>query len=242
MNLVKQEPQALPLLSISEAAEEFRNRLALAARTVTAITDNASNLAARNAAVSIREHLKEVEAERTRLTKPLLAGQRTLKALADDYCSCLQDELSRLERLAATFLEAEKARVAREQADQDAKLASLLQEQATLAAAAAVAANGVQTEEQLAAAIEIEAKARETAVAVQTAVAQPLPREERARGQSSRQVMEYTITDLESLRKAKPDCVRLVESRAMIQELCCPGDGTPGITCWYVNKATFSTR
>jgi len=242
MKLLKQDFQPLPLLSISAESEEHRNKLVLAAKTVTSITDNQTNLAARNAAVSIRECLKETEAERVRLNTPLLRGQRTLKAMSDEFCEPLVQELDRLERLAAAFMEDEKQRVARESAEQDSKLARLLQEQTVAAAASAQAASNITNEAELARALEIEAKARETALAVQTAVAVPLPKEERARGQSSRQVLRWECTDIVALYNARPDLVKLTPSASLIQELCVPECPVPGLKMWWENKATYSTR
>jgi hypothetical protein len=242
MKLLKSEPQPLPLLSISAESEEYRNKLVMAAKTVTAITDNQTNLAARNAAVSLRQLLKDTEAERTRLNAPLLRGQRTLKAMSDEYCQPAYDELDRLERLAADYLQAEARRVERERQEQDATLSAMMAERLILEHQATVAASSVTTEVELAKAIALEAIANKAALAVQEQVSQPLARMDKARGQQMREIMAYEITDIEALRKAKPDCVKLVPSAAMIQELVCVGDGTPGIKTWTEYRSTFSTR
>lgn len=242
MQLLKQDPQPLPPPAVSAEAEEFRNQLVLAAQTITRITDSQTNLSARNTAVTIREHLKAVEGERVRLTKPLLLGQRLLKSLAEDHVAPLEAELGRLERLATDWLLAEQRRVDREKAAQDQELTRLMTERLAAEALAAKAASECSTEAELAQALEIEAKAREMALAVQTAVAEPLARVDKARGQSIRQVMCYEITDIEALRQAKPDCVKLVPCAAMIQELCVPELPTPGLRCWWESRATYSTR
>jgi len=242
MNLVKVQPQPIPPPAISEEAEVYRNQLALDAREITQITTPAANLKARNISVELRSHLKAVEAERIRLTKPLLDGQRLLKALSDDYTEPLRSELARIERLASDYLQAEQRRVEREKAAQDAELSRLMQERLALEARAAKAASELSTEADLAQALEIEAKAKEAALAVQTAVAEPLARVDKARGQSFRTVLCYEITDLEALRKAKPDCVKLVPCAAMINELCVPEMPTPGLCCWWESRATYSTR
>lgn len=114
LNLLKSPVPVLPILSISSEAEDNRNELALAALKVQSIATADDNEIARNIAVEIRNYLKSVESTRTTLTKPLLDSQRQLKRLSDDHIAPLTVELSRLERLATTFLQAEQARVAAE--------------------------------------------------------------------------------------------------------------------------------
>ena len=114
MKLCKTELNPIPILSIDGEAEERRNELALEARKITSIATATENDTARNIAVEIRTHVKEVEAARVSLTKPLLDGQRMLKKLSDDHIAPLEAELQRLQRLATVFLEAEQVRVAAE--------------------------------------------------------------------------------------------------------------------------------
>jgi len=114
MKLCKTELNPIPILSIDGEAEERRNELALEARKITSIATAGENDTVRNIAVEIRTHVKEVEAARVSLTKPLLDGQRMLKKLSDDHIAPLEAELQRLQRLATVFLEAEQVRVAAE--------------------------------------------------------------------------------------------------------------------------------
>lgn len=114
MKLTKTELAPLPLLSIDGEAEDRRNELALEARQITSIATPEQNDKARNICVEIRTHLKEVEAERVVLNKPLRAAQAMVNDLAAKHGEPLQAELDRLQRLAATFLQAEQVRVAAE--------------------------------------------------------------------------------------------------------------------------------
>lgn len=115
MNLIKQPYEPLPLLSITEEAEEIRNELAQSGLQIKQITCASENEQARNVAVEIRRHLKEVESMRVQFTRPLLEGQRQLKKLVDDYVSPLVVVLERLERLATVFAVAEAERFAAEE-------------------------------------------------------------------------------------------------------------------------------
>jgi hypothetical protein len=114
MKLIKEPLQPIPLAAITAEAENRRNELVQSALAITQITTSNENDCARNVAVEIRTHLKDVEATRTQLTKPLLDGQRMLKKLADDHTAPLTMVLERLERLATAFAVTERTRVAAE--------------------------------------------------------------------------------------------------------------------------------
>lgn len=228
--------------TITADTEEARNSLALSALKVTAITTPEQNQSARDVAVKIREFMRDAEALRTQLTRPLLSAQKGLKAIVDQHLAPLEIELIRLERLAADWLAQEKRRVDRERQEQDDRLAKLMQERLDAEARAAKAASDVQTEADLAVAIENEALARHAAAMVQQQVAEPLAKVERARGQSSRQVLRWECTDIVALYNARPDLVKLTPSASLIQELCVPECPVPGLKMWWENKATYSTR
>jgi hypothetical protein len=114
MKLVKTPFATLPLLAIDSEAENRRNELVQSALAITKITCADENDQARNVAVEIRTHLKDVEATRTQLTKPLLDGQRMLKLMADDHGAPLKTVLERLERLATAFAVSERDKAAAE--------------------------------------------------------------------------------------------------------------------------------
>lgn len=114
MNLIKQEYQPLPPPCISAESEDARNELVQSALAITAIATADQNSVARNVAVELRNYLKSVESARVQLTKPLLEGQRLLKALADDHVGPIKEELARLERLGTVWAVAEEKRVAAE--------------------------------------------------------------------------------------------------------------------------------
>ena len=209
MNLITQTISLPDRYSVPESAEEARNSLALMAQGVQSITTPGENEMARLVAVSIRTHLKEVESARVELTKPLLDGQRLLKALADDHIKPLKDELMRLERLATVFLEAEQSRVA---AEMKARLE--LAAEAKTDADFAIISN------------------------------EPLPEINRARGQTMKQVMKITVTDIVALAKARPELVRMEPNLSAINALCVPDmpNLPPGLLLSWENKAVFTSR
>jgi hypothetical protein len=115
MNLVTNPPLPLPMFAVTPEAEERRNVLAESASTIRAVTTAAENLAARNVAVEIRTYLKDVEAIRTQLTRPLRDATALLKTVADDHVAPLAAELERLERIATAFAVAERTRAEAEE-------------------------------------------------------------------------------------------------------------------------------
>ena len=71
---------------------------------------------------------------------------------------------------------------------------------------------------------------------------EPLPSEDRARGQTMRQELCFEITDIVALFHAKPLCVELKPRASMIKNMCVPNMPTPGIRVWYENRAAYTTR
>lgn len=207
MKLITQAITLPDRYTIPGETENDRNSLVQSALAITAIGTPEENNLARNVGVELRQYCKDAETVRVALTKPLLAGQRDLKATIDDHLAPVKSELDRLERLASVYLVEQEARIA---AEQKARLDL---------------AGEAKTESDF-----------------QSVMAEPIAEADRARGQSMRAVMKWEITDLVALYHAKPLCVKLEPRPSMIQELCVPEMPTPGIRCWYENKATFSTR
>lgn len=73
-------------------------------------------------------------------------------------------------------------------------------------------------------------------------MAEPTVERAVAQGQQLRRVMEFTVTDITALYLAKPACVKLEPSALAIRALCVPELPTPGLHCWWVDKAIFTTR
>ena len=231
-----------PVFSITHEALMERDEIALRSAGITAITDAAQNNAAREVAVEIRRYVKAVEANRTSLTKPLLDAQKTMKGLADQHVAPLGQELVRLESLAADWLAADQRRVAREEAArqeayQKAETERRAAEQAALAAAAAII-----TESQLDAALKVEQVAIAAEATVQQIIQAPVPRLDKASGQSLKKVLRYEVTDIRALAAARPDLVRIEPNCAGIQATCIPEMPVPGLKLWWEMKATFSSR
>lgn len=241
-NLIREVITLPELFTIRADAEEARNALALRSRAITVIATAEANQVARTVAVELRTYLKKVEEMRVELTAPLLAAQRLLKTLSDDHVTPLQDELQRLERLATTFLEAENRRVAA--AEETRRLAFEKAERERIAAeeAARKAAQRMQTEAGMGKALAAEEKAIAATAKVNAIVMAPLPKVNRASGQSMRKKLCYEVLDIKKIYAARPELCTLEIKASAVQACCVPEAPVPGLRLYWQNVSTFSSR
>ena len=242
MKLIKEQINLPVQYSADAEAEELRNALVLKSRKVTAITKASENAEAGLAVRNIRTHLKGVEAARVELTKPLLDAQRLLKSLADDHSAPLRDEVTRVERLATNFMEAEQRRVAAEEAARQKAFQEAQAKQFAAEDAARKAAAKMTTDAGLAKAEKLEAKAVAAADAVQTIIAAPAPEVQRAKGQTMKQVLKYEVEDIRKVYAARPELCTIEIKPSAVLSTCNPELPVPGLKLWYENKATFASR
>ncbi len=228
--------------SATAESEELRNALVLKSRKVTQITTASENAEAGQAVRNLRTHIKGVEAVRVELTKPLLEGQRLLKALADDHCSPLKDEVARVEALATNYMEAEQRRVAAAEALRRKQFEEAEAKRIAAEEAARKAAEKMTTPAGLAKAEKLEAKAIASEAAVQTIIAQPRPEMIKAKGQSMKQVLKYEVLDIRAVYAARPELCTIEIKPSAVLSTCVPEFPVPGMKLWYENKATFASR
>ena len=226
MNLIKETIKLPVQYSINGDAEDKRNELALAAIEVKAITCAKENEQAAVAVRSIRDYLKSVEATRQLLTKPLLDAQRLIKSLADDHCAPLLAEQQRIERLAIAFSQAEARRVVEEERKrQEAFLKAEAvrmeaERKAEEARQAALKKNA--TAKDVRTADKLEAKAIVAEEKVQAVIAAPPPEVARSKGQQTKKVLRFEVTDLAALVKARPDLCKIEAKPSAINSVCTP--------------------
>lgn len=242
MQLVNESIQLPARYTVSAASEESRNALAFRGRAVLSITTAEANDGAGLIAAEIRCYLKGVENYRIELTAPLLAAQRLLMELARDHVEPLQEELSRIERLATQFLEAEARRVAA--AEETRRLAFEKAERERIAAeeAARKAAQRMQTEAGMGKALAAEEKAVAATAKVNAIVMAPLPEVQRASGQSMRKKLCYEVLDIKAVYAARPELCTLEIKASAVQATCDPRLPVAGLKLWFENRSTFSSR
>jgi DNA polymerase III alpha subunit (gram-positive type) len=246
MQLVTQVIDLPNYYSVTEEAESVRNEIALSASKVTSVTTAAQNEQAANAVRIIRLHVKEVEDMRQKLTRPLLEGQRLLKALSDDHCAPLLEQKSRLERLAVGFSQAEARRVQEEERIRQAEFRKAeearLKAEKEAAEKAAKADRASATTKDIKAASKAEEKVIAAEAAVQAVIAAPLPEVSKSRGQQTKKVMCFEVTDLNALVAARPDLCKIEAKASAINAVCKPDmvNVPPGLRLWYEDRVVFT--
>ena len=246
MKLVKQPITVPTTFSITAEAEEARNEVALRGMAVKVVTSGEQNEVAGSVVRDIRAYVKSVEAMRVTLTKPLLEGQRLLKALSDDHCAPLAAEQQRIERLAVDFAKAEARRVAEEERKRHE--AYMAAEQARLdaerrAREAAELAAEMDTKRSAKAAEKLEAVAVAAEAKVQEIIAAPMPEVARSRGQQTRRELRVEVTDIRALAAARPDLVKMEPNLVGIKATLVPESPNmpPGLKLWWEDKVVFSS-
>lgn len=231
MKLTKfiKEKFAFPLtFGVTEQAEKFRNKLVLTSRKVASVTDAKSQNLAVDIARDIRSWVADVEKKRVELTKPLLAAQRKIKALADDHCEPLNQEQGRLERLVSDFQAQERKRVEEEERKQQEELKVALKAQ-----------NEAEQNGQ---------DVSELKQIVQAALAVPLPAPAKASGVATREVVKWIVTDKAALFKARPELFSVEIRPSAVNAVCFPNDlkasfyspdttSIPGLAMWFATES-----
>lgn len=231
--------------SANAKAEESRNELALRGVKITAITTAAANDTAGEVVREIRAYLKSVEAMRTTLTKPLLEGQRLLKALADDHCAPLISEQQRIERLALSFSQAEQRRVQEEERKRQETLQKAEQERLEAERKAQAAAAKLAEEENKRNSNSMnkaEAKVIVAEEKVQAIIAAPVPEVAKSKGQQTKKTLCFEVTDLAALVKARPELCKIEPKPSAINAVCTPemANPPPGLRLWWEEKVVFA--
>lgn len=123
------EAISLPVqFGITEEAEQTRNELILQSGQLTTCTTVVEANSVGEASRDIRTFTKTVRDIGLALRRPLTAALTKIKAIEDDYCSPLEQEQARLERLATDFAQAERRRVAEEERVRQAEIQRLERE------------------------------------------------------------------------------------------------------------------
>jgi len=233
MQLIKNTFENLPPVSITGEAEELRNNLVLSSMRCKTVLNAGEQDQAVQIARDIRTHIKEVEATRAMITKPLLETQRLLKAAADEHVGPLLAEQKRIERLVTDFQVAEQKRVEAEERKRREEFLAAQKAQFEAEEKARKLAEAARSESGLNKAIKAEEKYNEATAKVQEIIAAPEPMKFKAAGAATRKVMKYEVTDVKALYAARPELCELTPKPAAIRSTCSPEVPVPGLRCWW---------
>lgn len=241
MNLITQTIHLPDRYTVPDTTEEARNDLALRATSITAVASADDNEAAGEIVRDIRKYIKDAEFVRTTISRPLLDAQKQLKALVDDHVAPLVLEQQRIERLAVQFAQAESRRVAREQEEQQAAYRKAEAERMAAEAKALAAMEKASTEKQQVNAIKLAQAAEAKAAEVATVLAAPAPVVQKSKGQQTKKVLCYEVTDLKALYAARPELCTIEAKASAIKAVCVPELPVPGLKLWYEDRVVFSS-
>lgn len=246
-SLIKETIKLPITYSVSGDAEDHRNELVLDGKAITTITTAAKNEEAGVIVREMRTYVKSVEDMRVILTKPLLEGQRLLKALADDHVAPLKDEIARIERTGLAFVQAERRRVEDEErkrqiAFQQAEQERIEAERKAQAAAQKLADDESKRNANAAAKAEVKVIAAEEKV--QAIIAAPVPEVARVKGQQVKKTLKYEVTDIYALVKARPDLCKIEAKASAINATCTPEmpNSPPGLRLWWEESTTYGSN
>lgn len=206
-------------IELAQGSYEWRADVLATTRSVTAVADAMDAEICADALRLVSEIVKEVEASRVEIGKPVLEVTRKINSLAKEFTADLAEEKTRLERILGTY-QAEERR----KADQLRKAAQIeAQRLHTLAQEASTEAESIA------------ADAVATAAYVAAAEIQPMKPE----GVAVRQTWKYEVTDIAALFKARPDLCTIEPAAAIIRAVIPHNQSIPGLRIWQEAKASI---
>tara|TARA_R110000772_G_scaffold83288_9_gene176146 strand:+ start:4135 stop:4845 length:711 start_codon:yes stop_codon:yes gene_type:complete len=206
-------------------AQEVRGELIRAASVIVSVVDPLTAEIAAGTMKTIKRSLKEVEEARKHVKEEPLGLCRKIDTIAKDFSLDLLDEVKRIGLLLGAYQAAErkKAEKARRQAEEAARKA-----QREAAERIRKAETEEKAQEEIEKAADIQRASRQAIVS--TKASEP-------KGIRLRISKDYRVTDIEALFKARPECVKLVENRALIRELIKTVDSLPGVEIFTTEQS-----
>ena len=170
---------------------------------------------------SMRNHVKDLTAERMNRTKILDDAKKLIMNFFSDHISPIETEIERLKKLGNNFAESERIRVAEEEAERQRKFEEAQQAQF----------NAVSPVQEMIARRKVE-----------TIIATPEPEVNRAKGKTTKQVLKWEVTDLMELVKYNPQLCKIEPKPSAINATCHPNLPVPGLNLWFETESNYTTR
>jgi hypothetical protein len=234
----------LSSFSAYEKAVQTRDRLCSMLKAVTVVKDSLTQDRVVALAVDGRKFIKMVEAERKEATKPLDAYKAAAIDLERELTGPIQAEMDRVALHITAFQQIEQQRVAELNRTRQIEIERQEAEMLARNAQARTVAGGIQTEADLQAAIEAEMLAKAQQEAWRATVVAPEPVVNKASGSITRKTVQFEVTDIAALYKARPELVRLEfnagAARALI--VAVPKEPIPGLIVTETTVTGFRAR
>jgi len=231
---------ALTLTGLHHAQIEFaagssarRADILATTRAVTGVADAMDAEIAADALRLVSGMVKEVEASRVEIGKPVLDVTRRINALAKEFTTDLADEKARLERILGEYQAGEERkadaarRVAQDEADTLARAAAQAQR----------AADRAPTETDQEQAQQAAAQAETKAIEARVIAAEIAPT--RPDGIAVRSAWKFEVTDIKRLFAARPDLCVIEPNNPGIRAQIPHNQTIPGLRIWSEAKASI---
>ena len=217
---------------LAQGSFERRADILATTRAVTSVVDAMDAEMAADALRLVTGIVKEVEASRVEIGKPVLELTRKINSIAKEFSQDLADEKARLESILGEYQAAERraADAARRLAQDEANRFAADAARAQHAVERAVSATEIERSQQAAA--ELEVKAIEARVAV-SAIAAIKPE-----GVAVRSLWKFEVIDINALFKARPDLCVIEPNNAGIRAQIPHNQTIPGLRIWSEAKAS----
>lgn len=243
MNATIQNPPEIKILIagdelISPEVQNQREQLILSAGGIKSVTKPDENKLAGNCVVAIRKHVKDLTAERLAITRRFDDAKKIVMDFYAEHNKPLEAEIDRLQKLGNNFIESENRRVQVEEQKRREEFEAAQRAQFALDAAARKAAESGNLVQTMLANRKLEAAKAN----VQTIIAAPEPTMEKAKGQTTKQVLKWEVLDLMELVKHNPQLCKIEPSASAIKSTCHPNLKYPGLRCWFETETTYTTR
>ena len=215
-----------------------REQFLLCASGIKSITTADANSMAGQTVVEMRKHVKEIESQRKERTKILDDAKKLLMDFFGSHNQPMIDQIDRLQKLGNNYIEEQQRKVAAEEKKRREEFEAAQRAQFALDDAARKAAEQGSITQQMIANRKLEAAKAN----VQAVIAAPEPVMEKAKGQTTKQVLRYEVTDILALVKARPDLCKIEAKASAINSTCHPNLPIPGLKLWFENVSTYTTR
>ena len=227
MNIITIPNLSTTLVEITQDAQHERDNLLSAARFVETVRDSEEVEIASDVLKQCTAFARQIEAQRKDAVAPVLTLTKQINDLAKQLLTEIDTERNRLGGLVAAYQQAEAAKAAKALADARAKEeAAHAKAMEEVRAAQAAGADTEYVDQVASAAIAtvIEAKAAVVAAA-------PV----KLAGLSTKEVINYEITDAAALYAAHPMFLKLVPIDTLIRAALKQGP-LPGVKSWKTSQ------
>jgi len=223
---------------IAPEVQKERDELHLISTAILSVTTKDKNEYAGKRVVAMRKHVKETTAQRLLITRRFDDAKKIVMDFFEEHNRPLQAETDRLQKLGNNYIEDQQRKVKAEEKKRREEFEAAQRRQFELDEAARKAEESGSIAQQMVANRKLEAEKAN----VQTIIATPDHVIEKAKGQTTKQVLKWEVTDLMELVKHNPQLCKIEPSASAIKSTCHPSLPVSGLKLWFETETIYTTR